>query len=70
MADTSNVTEEHAARRFHQMARIERAIVAKSADVAACKAHLKALNDEFDGLVSQLRQAARDEGDLPLFDLL
>jgi hypothetical protein len=66
--DVQNITEERAARRFHQMARLERGIVAKSGEVAACKAHLRELNEELDGLVLRLREAARDEGDLPLFD--
>ena len=62
-----NITTERAARRFHQLARIERELVAKSDELAACKAHLKDLTDERDGLVLRLRAAARDEGELPLF---
>jgi regulator of replication initiation timing len=66
--DTTNITEQRAAQRFHQIARLERELVAKLGDVAACKAHLKELTEESDGLVLRLRQAARDEGSLPLFE--
>ena len=66
---TDNITEEHAARRFHQMARLERAIAAKSSEVAAQKVRLKELPDELEGLLWRLREAARDEGELPLFEL-
>jgi hypothetical protein len=70
MPDTANMTEQRAAQRFHQIARLERELVAKLADVAAAAAHLKELKEEADGLVLRLRQAARDEGALPLFDTL
>jgi len=66
---TDNITDERAARRFHQMARLERAIAAKSGEVAAHKAHLKELNEQLEGLLLRLREAARDEGELPLFEL-
>ena len=61
------ITLERAARRFHQLASIEHALVVKSEELAACKAHLKDLTAERDGLVLRLRAAARDEGELPLF---
>ena len=69
MGDTSIMTEERAARRFHQMARVEREIILKNNEIAESKAHLKELTEERDGLIKRLRGAARDEGDLPLFDL-
>jgi hypothetical protein len=65
----NNITDERAARRFHQMATIERQIGVKSLEIANCKSHLVDLKEEADGLVHRLRAAARDEGDLPLFDL-
>ena len=64
-----NITDERAARRFHQMAVIERQLAIKANDVATCKEHLKELTKEYDGLVGRLRAAARDEGELPLFDM-
>lgn len=64
-----NITEERAARRFHQMARLEREIILKNNELAECKAHYKELTEERDGMIKRLRAAARDEGDLPLFDL-
>jgi len=41
--------------------------VVKSHEIATCKAHLKELNEEYDGVLARLRTAARDEGELPLF---
>jgi hypothetical protein len=69
MATQSNITEERAARRFHQMAVLERQLTLKSNEMAATRAHLKELTEERDGLIQRLRSAARNEGELPLFDL-
>lgn len=65
----NNITDERAARRYHQMAVIERQLQLKSGEIAAAKEHLKELNEEKDGLLSRLRAAARDEGELPLFSM-
>jgi len=69
MSNLQNITQERAARRFHQIAVLERQICIKSADIAAAKDHLKELSESKDGLLMRLREAARDEGELPLFDL-
>lgn len=69
MPVSQNMTQERAARRFHQMASLERQIALKAGEIATCQAHLKELKEESDGLMLRLRGAARDEGDLPLFDL-
>jgi hypothetical protein len=71
MSDTTtrNITDERAARRYHQMAVLERQIAITSSEIAGCKDHLKDLNETRDGLLLRLRAAARDEGELPLFDL-
>jgi len=69
MAVGANITQERAARRFHQIAVLERQLVIKSNDIAAAKDHLKELNEAKDGLLMRLREAARDEGELPLFNL-
>lgn len=70
MTDTMrNITEERASRRFHQMAVLERQLSRKSGEIATCKQHLGELKEEHDGLIARLRAAARDEGELPLFDL-
>jgi uncharacterized membrane protein len=66
---TGNITQERAARRFHQMAVLERQIALKTDEIAACRAHLSELREAHDGLVIRLRTAARDEGELPLFNL-
>jgi hypothetical protein len=64
-----SMTEARAARRFHHIAAIERQIAVKSGEIARSRAHLKELKEEQAGLLQQLRAAARDEGELPLFDL-
>lgn len=69
MANTTNITQERASRRFHQMAVLERQIVIKSGEISAAKDHLKELQEEHTGLLMRLRAAARDEGELPLFSL-
>lgn len=69
MSNLKNITEERAARRFHQIAVLERQLVIKSTEIASCKDHLKELNEAKDGLLMRLREAARDEGELPLFSL-
>jgi hypothetical protein len=66
---TSNITQERAARRFAQIATLERWLDVKLKEVADAKAHVKALSVEADGLLSRIRVAARDDGELPLFDL-
>lgn len=63
------ITTEHAARRFHQMARTERALSEKCAEIADCQNQLKELRKEEEALILRLRAAARNEGDLPLFNL-
>ena len=68
MGDVPNITQERAARRFHHMAVLERQIALKSSEIAEARAHLKELKDESDGLILRLRAAARDDGELPLFE--
>ena len=65
----ANITDERAARRFHQMAVLERQLSIKNGEMVACKEHLKELGEERDGLLGRLRAAARNEGELPLFDM-
>lgn len=65
----THITESRAARRFHQVAVLERQLARKVAEVNDCGAHLKELKREYEGLLLRLRAAARDEGELPLFDL-
>jgi hypothetical protein len=67
MTTTRNITDEKAARRFHQMAVLERQLQIKGSEIADCKAHFKTLTQERDGLLARLRAAARNEGELPLF---
>ena len=69
MSKSKNITDERAARRYHQMAILERQLSLKVGDIAAAREHLKELHEERDGLMMRMRAAARDEGELPLFDL-
>jgi hypothetical protein len=64
-----DITEERAARRFHQMAVLERQLQLKAKAMLETQAVLKALKEDFEGLLARLRTAARDEGELSLFDL-
>lgn len=64
-----NITEERAARRFHQIAVLERQLSIKHDEMGRCKEHLKELGEERDGILGRLRAAARNEGELPLFDM-
>jgi hypothetical protein len=66
---TANITQQRAAQRFSQMAALERQIGIRASEIADCQAHLKELKALHDGLVLRLREAARDEGELPLFDV-
>jgi hypothetical protein len=65
---TANITDDRAARRFHQIAVLERQILLKATEIANVKDHLKDLVEARDGLLARLRAAARDEGELPLFN--
>lgn len=67
--DVQNITQERAARRFAQISTLERHLTLKLDDVAKAKAHAKELQEEADGLIARIRVAARDDGELPLFDL-
>jgi hypothetical protein len=69
MGNVKNITEERAARRFHQISVLGRQIDIKGKEISECKDHLKELNEAREGLLLRLREAARDEGELPLFDL-
>ena len=69
MTDKANITQARAAQRFSQIATLERFLCLKLAEVTQAKAHAKELQEEADGLMLRLRTAARDEGELPLFDL-
>ena len=64
-----DIPDDRAARRFHQMASLEREISRLSGEIADCKDHLKELREARDGLLLKLRACARDQGELSLFDL-
>jgi len=66
---TINITDERAARRYHQIAVLERQLSVVNGLIAASKQHTGELQKQADGLLQRIRVAARDEGELPLFDL-
>ena len=65
----SNITDERAARRFHHIATLERQLAIIVGDIANGRQHMKELREQHDGLVMRIRSAARDEGELPLFNM-
>lgn len=67
---TTETRSEHAMRRFAQIQEIERCIELKKQEVRDSQAHTKELKEEYDGLLQELHAAARDEGDLPLLDMM
>ena len=69
MALDPNMTQDRTARRFHHIATLERQLCRVLANIATAREHMKELRDEEEGLVLRIRAAARDEGELPLFDL-
>lgn len=61
---------EHEARRYRQIASLERELALKESEIRDAKEHVKDLTDERDGILLKLRAAARDEGELPLLDMM
>lgn len=70
MATDLNTDLDHKARRYMQIAHLERELTGKGQEVRDAKAHVKDLEKEYDGILSEIRTAARDEGELPLLDLM
>lgn len=67
MADDENLTMETEARRYEQIRALERELAEKDGEAKAAREDLKDLQKEWDGILTRLRAAARNEGDLPLF---
>jgi hypothetical protein len=65
----TNITDARATRRFHHIATLEHQLSLVISSMANAKEHLKELREQKEGLVGRIRAAARDEGELPLFDL-
>lgn len=63
-------TVDHKARRFLQIAELERKLTLQQKAIRDAKAHVKDLKQEMDATLLELRAAARDEGELPLLDLM
>ncbi len=69
MIVATNITDERAARRFHHIATLERQLAIVVDAIASAREHVKELREQHAGLVMRIRAAARDEGELPLFNL-
>ena len=65
----NNITQERAARRFHQINRHEQLIAKVDKQISATKEKLTMLKEQRDVYFGVILAAARDEGDLPLFDM-
>ena len=65
-----DTTVEHKARRYMQIAQLERKLTMQSGAVRDAKAHVKDLEKEYDATLLEMRTAARDEGELPLLDMM
>ena len=65
--DPANITEERAARRFHQIRHLTESIAKIDAKITAAKDRLSVLKEQREGMLSTILEAANDEGDLPLF---
>lgn len=58
------------ARRYLQIAALERKLASQQKAIRDAKAHVKDLRQEADATFLELRAAARDEGELPLLDMM
>jgi hypothetical protein len=61
---------DHAARRYHQIASLERKLTLQAGVIRDAKAHVKDLEKDYDAILFDIREAARDEGELPLLDMM
>jgi hypothetical protein len=70
MAKTQHtITQTRTAQRYSQIAELERQLALVLANVATAKMHVKELTEAANGLMQRIRTAARDEGELSLFDI-
>jgi MoxR-like ATPase len=63
-----NITEERAARRFHQMRHLVRELAKFDGRITELKETLNTLKEARAGIVQTILAAAQDEGTLPLFE--
>jgi hypothetical protein len=61
---------DHKARRYMQIAQLERRFTMQQGAVRDAKAHVKDLEKEAEATLLEIRTAARDEGELPLLDMM
>lgn len=61
---------DHKARRYMQIAALERKFTMQQGAIRDGKAHVKDLEKEAEATLLEIRTAARDEGELPLLDMM
>ena len=66
--DPQNITEERAARRFFQMRHMDANLTKLDKRIHDMAERMKVLKEQRVSQIEAMREAARDEGDLPLFD--
>lgn len=66
--DPANITEERAARRYHQIRHMEANLQKLDKKIGDAKTKLSTLKEQREAQVQAMLEAARDEGTLPLFD--
>ena len=64
------MTPEHAARRYRQIADLETKLQVTEAKLLKAKAYIKDVQAEYEGIYTEIRAAARNEGELPLIDMM
>jgi hypothetical protein len=67
-SDPANITEERAARRFHQIRYMETNLAKLEKRILDAKDKLATLKEQRESQIEAMRAAARDEGVLPLFE--
>ena len=66
--DPANITEERAARRFHQIRHMESNLAKLDKKITDAKTRLATLKEQREAQIMAMLEAARDEGTLPLFE--
>jgi hypothetical protein len=61
---------DHKARRFMQISHLELKFTIQQSAIRDAKAHVKDLEKEAEATLLEIRTAARDEGELPLLDMM
>jgi hypothetical protein len=69
MTRLDTISQDRAARRFSQIAILTRELDRRTSQLVKAQEEVKALKKTVEGLFERITAAARDDGELPLFDL-